>query len=44
LMTVTEVEITAGLAEGEVISVVPGPIQGPASSLPGPLGALRGDR
>ena len=43
LMTATEVEITGGLAEGDVISVVPGPIQDSTSGLPGPFDAMRGD-
>jgi HlyD family secretion protein len=43
LMTATEVEITAGLGEGDVVSVVPGPIQDPTSGLPGPFAALGGD-
>ncbi|MEA3459326.1 MAG: efflux RND transporter periplasmic adaptor subunit [Chloroflexota bacterium] len=36
LMTATEVEITSGLAEGDVVVVVPGSIQGPAIQMPGP--------
>jgi HlyD family secretion protein len=43
LMTTTEVEITRGLTEGDVISVVPGPIQDPTSALPGPFDAMRGN-
>jgi HlyD family secretion protein len=43
LMTATEAEITAGLAEGDMIRVVPRPIQGPTSNLPGPFAALDGN-
>jgi RND family efflux transporter MFP subunit len=43
LMTAIEVEITAGLAEGDAIVVVPGPVQDPTSRLPGIFDAMRGD-
>jgi len=37
LMTDTEVEITGGLAEGDVVIVVAGPSQGPTGQMPGPF-------
>jgi HlyD family secretion protein len=43
LMTATEVEITGGLAEGDVIVVIPGPVQDPTSGLPGIFNAMRGN-
>lgn len=43
LMTAAEVEITGGLAEGDAIVVVPGPVQDPTSGLPGILNAMRGN-
>jgi HlyD family secretion protein len=42
LRTDAEIEITGGLAEGDVVSVVPGPIQG-ADQFEGPMSILRGN-
>jgi HlyD family secretion protein len=43
LMTAAEAEITGGLAEGDVIVVVPEPVQDPTSGLPRIFDAMRGD-
>lgn len=42
IMTETEIEITSGLAEGDVVIVVPGPAQGSANRMSGPFGMFRG--
>ena len=42
LTTDTEVEITSGLAEGDLVAVVAGPAQGSDRQMPGPLGVFRG--
>lgn len=41
-MTETEVEITSGLAEGDVVSVVATPAQGTGGERPGPMGMFGG--
>jgi len=44
MVTETEVEITSGVTEGDVVVVVAGPTQGSGDSLPGPLRMLVGGK